>query len=110
MADIIQINETATLAYIHFHGKTAFNSVNMIDYLLVCLDVPLEQCDALAASGTCSALAINVSLALMDAEPDKYDFKMYDCGDHKICRCLMTFTIIGSSSEHGAIIKPPGET
>jgi hypothetical protein len=43
MADNIQINESATLAYIHLHGKTAFNPVNMIDYFLICLGVPLGQ-------------------------------------------------------------------
>ncbi|KAF5550764.1 hypothetical protein FMEXI_3723 [Fusarium mexicanum] len=106
----------------------------MIDYLLSCLGVTFDKFvqspkatfqhlkvdevarfvrlardNALAASGTCSALPMNVSRLLIDAERGTYDFQMYDSGDHKICRCLKTFTIIDSSSEHHAIIKPPGE-
>jgi len=34
---------------------------------------------------------------------------MYDSRDHKICQCMRNFTIIDSSSDHGAIIKPPGD-
>ncbi|KAH7259111.1 uncharacterized protein BKA55DRAFT_536813 [Fusarium redolens] len=63
----------------------------------------------MSASGACTVLAIRASAALQEEDPDNYEFKMYDVGGHRICRCLKTFAIIDSSSHEGAIVKPPGE-
>lgn len=65
--------------------------------------------DRLSTTGTCTVLAIRVASALDRENPGLYDFRMYDVGNHKICRCLNTYIIIDSNSRHGAIVKAPGE-
>ncbi|KAI1012072.1 hypothetical protein LB503_004624 [Fusarium chuoi] len=65
--------------------------------------------DRLSTTGTCTVLAIRVASALDRETPGLYDFRMYDVGNHKICRCLNTYIIIDSNSRHGAIVKAPGE-
>jgi hypothetical protein len=54
-------------------------------------------------------LAIRTATTLDSQNPGVYKFQMYDVGNHKICRCLNTYTIIDSSSRDGAVVKAPGE-
>jgi hypothetical protein len=65
--------------------------------------------DNLSASGSCTVLAIRAATALDRQNRGVYNFRMYDVGGHKICRCLKTYTIIDSSSRDGAVIKAPGD-
>ncbi|EXL97267.1 hypothetical protein FOIG_10319 [Fusarium odoratissimum NRRL 54006] len=67
------------------------------------------QVGKLSTTGTCTVLAIRTATALDYANRGVYNFLMYDVGGHKVCRCLSTYIIIGSSSRDGAVIKAPGD-
>ncbi|KAI1035513.1 hypothetical protein LB504_006009, partial [Fusarium proliferatum] len=113
MAPQLVIDTVATRAYTHAHGDTAFTSTNMIartnDPKTYENIVRRYGVGKLSTSGTCTVLAIRVAMALDHENPGVYNFRMYDVGNHKICRCLNTYTIIDSSSRNGAIVKAPGD-
>ncbi|KAF5706701.1 hypothetical protein FMUND_11437 [Fusarium mundagurra] len=113
MASQLVIDPVATRAYTHAHGDTAFTSTNMIDrtndpttYANIVRHYGVSR---LSTTGTCTGLAIRTATALDSQNPGVYNFQMYDVGNHKICRCLNTYTIIDSSSRDGAVAKAPGE-
>ncbi|KAF5547624.1 hypothetical protein FPHYL_10213 [Fusarium phyllophilum] len=86
--------------------KKALAHTQWVDYLRLVNERGVED---LSAGGACTVLAIRVSNALEADYPSKYDFRMYNVGKHRICRCLKTFVLVDSNSREGAVVVPPGE-
>ncbi|KAF5658243.1 hypothetical protein FCIRC_12955 [Fusarium circinatum] len=134
MPNKFEVDPLATKAYTFAHGETLFTHMKMIHNQLSFFGIRYEGfvvsprkalasndwsryeklvdhhgVKNLSTSGACTVLAIRASTALEKDHPSKYDFKMYNVGRHRICRCLKTFVVIDSTSRNGAEIVPPGK-
>jgi hypothetical protein len=73
-------------------GKVSLEKIVGWDNLGVLVDGP----------GRCASFAVKVCQKLENQYANKYDFRYYNIGQHRIARCEKTRVVIDSSSELGA--------